>query len=245
MQSAIWTFAAITLYLAAWFLLSNGESVTDYRFWGKLLAINILILLGRMAQAGYFFLLIVVLVVVSSASSAIAADRPPVELAAELRHGNYGREGSCAYAAAADVLAIQGRQDLGRYVCAHYAGGAMVWPTRQYASLQNVAESMGIRYDFTVPDERNRANVRWLQRVTDLGLGAVIPWCNARDEQGQAIYGHHAIAFLGFDAEGCAWLLDNEYAPVYLRLSRKEFLDVWRKCGGYAFTFLAKSTTQE
>jgi hypothetical protein len=177
----------------------------------------------------------VVFVVACLALPAIAADRPPIELPVELRHENYARGGSCAYAAAEDLLSLQGRDDLARYVRAHYAGGVALWPGN-HVSLLDLAESLGLSYDFTTGDGKT-ADAHWLQCASDQGLGAVVHWWG-RDRFGRLMYGIHAVTFLGFDGDGFAWILDNNAPAAYRRIVRQEFLTIWCRSGGDAFTFV-------
>jgi hypothetical protein len=160
------------------------------------------------------------------------ADRPPIELPIELRHANYGREGSCAYAAAEDLLSLQGRQDLARYVRQHYSGGVMPSPGHGCRALSEVAEALDLDYDYT-----DRGDEQWLQCASDQGLGAVVHWAET-GRKGQLDYGVHAATFLGFDGDGLAWYLNSNDPKTCRHRPKAEFLDIWRKSGGDAFTFV-------
>jgi hypothetical protein len=167
---------------------------------------------------------------------AIAADRPPIEVPVSLRHANYSQQGSCAYAAAETLLALHGKDSLARWVAAHYAGGVVPGPSRQWPSLIGLAESLGVPYDFATSDGKT-VDGHWLQCVSDRRLGAVIHWAGY-DRRGCLDWGNHAVCFLGFDADGYAWILDENYPETYQRLPRAEFLWIWQMSGGDAFTFV-------
>ena len=108
-----------------------------------------------------------------------AADRPPLDLPVADRHANYGKGGSCGYAAAEDLLSLQGRDDLARYVRRHFAGGVMPSPGHGIRSLADLAESMGLDYDYS---DRG-GDEHWLQCASDRRLGAVVHWAEY-DERG-------------------------------------------------------------
>jgi hypothetical protein len=164
-----------------------------------------------------------------------AADRPPLELPPALRHANYGNPGSCAYAAAEDLLSLQGRDDLARHVRQHYSGGVMPSPGHGIRSLVELAESLGLDYDYT---DRG-SDEHWLQCASDRRLGAVVHWAE-RNGRGQLEYGVHAATFLGFDADGQAWYLNSNDPKTCRHRPRAEFLDIWKRSGGDAFTFVLR-----
>jgi hypothetical protein len=184
------------------------------------------------------FVLLVAFVVVCCACFAPAADRPPIELPVSQEHSNYAH-GSCAYAAAEDLLSLQGRDDLARYVRSHYAGGVELHPSKQHPSLVALAESLELDYDFVEGVAGQPVDEHWLQRATDLGLAAVIQWTEP-NRQGRMIGGDHALTFLGFSEDGSAWILDNNSPGIYWQLSRDEFLSAWARSGGNAFTFVLR-----
>ena len=142
---------------------------------------------------------------------------------------------ACAYAACEDLLTLHGRQDLARYVHRHYAGGVYPLPGHAYRSLADLAESMGLDYDWT-----DAGDEHWLQCASDRHLGAVVHWAE-RDGRGGLEYGVHAATFLGFDRDGLAWYLNSNDPGTYRHRPRAEFLDIWRRSGGDAFTFVFKS----
>jgi hypothetical protein len=162
---------------------------------------------------------------------AIAGDRPPIELPAW--YGNYWHQGhgSCAYAAAADLLALHGYDAVAGVVRRNYGGGAMPGPARGCASLVDLAQALGTPYDYT-----ESADMAWLRAAGKKGLGAVVHWYGI-DRRGR-LYGAHAVAFLGFDADDEAWYADSNQVGQYLHMPAAQFAEAWRRSGGDAFTFV-------
>ncbi len=174
------------------------------------------------------------LIFLSLSWPANAADRPPLDLPVADRHANYGKGGSCGYAAAEDLLSLQGRDDLARYVRRHFAGGVMPSPGHGIRSLADLAESMGLDYDYS---DRG-GDEHWLRCASGQRLGAVVHW--AETSRRGLEYGVHAATFLGFDADGLAWYLNSNDPTIFRHRPRAEFLEIWRRSGGDAFTFVLK-----
>ena len=107
-----------------------------------------------------------------------------------------------------------------------------------------MAEKLGVDYDYTDGDDGRRADLAWLQRVTDLHLGAVLHWTGLDPIEGWQ-WGNHAVTFLGFDAEGDAWILDNNHPAHYQRLPRERFTFLWQHSGGDGFTFTFHLSPEE
>jgi hypothetical protein len=178
---------------------------------------------------------VVLLVLVCLASPpAIAADHPPIDLPVRARHANYGRGGSCGFAAAEDLLTLGGRPDLANWVRRHYEGPSQLCPDR-IICIGDVAERLGLSYDYTYGDGHS-ADVAWLEAVSRRHLGAVLSW-RWRDERGWHYDGQHAVTFLGFDADGDAWLINCNCPDHTWRFPRAEFLEIWTRCYANAFTF--------
>ncbi len=170
----------------------------------------------------------------------LRAERPPIELPKAQRHANYGLQGSCAYAAAEDLLSLHGRDDLARYVRAHYAGGAVPSPGCGFPSLVEVAEALDLDYDYVRAGRDARKAERWLAAAGDRRLGAVVHFAEL-DGRGRLDYGSHAVTFLGFDRADQAWYLNNNDTSCYRHRPRAEFLAIWLRSGGDAFTFVFPS----
>jgi hypothetical protein len=135
---------------------------------------------------------------------------------------NYGRGGSCMYAAAEDVLAWQGRLAEADYWRSHFRGGSQ-YPIE---AIARTAKSRGLQVAYTTTGDEE-----FLQHCAEQRLGAMIRW--QVDDPGD-----HAIVFCGYDGAQ-AVLLGTDF-PETVRMPKAKFLAIWHRCGGEALTFLPK-----
>jgi len=160
---------------------------------------------------------------------------------------NYG-SGSCACAAAEDVLSANGYPQEAERWRSRQSGILTIDPQTPYPSMVDLAERRGLRYAYTV--DGDEAFLAWCSRSR---LAAVIywpPYAGYSPVKGRRVprpnnEAIHAIAFFGFDTRsGDAWVLDNN-EPNKLRLiPRADFLAAWRLVGGQAWTVLPPPALQ-
>ena len=106
-------------------------------------------------------------------------------------------------------------------------------PGHGIRSLPDMAESLGVDYDYSEGGDEH-----WLRCASGQRLGAVVHW--AETSRRGLEYGVHAATFLGFDADGLAWYLNSNDPKTYRHRPRAEFLEIWRRSGGDAFTFVLR-----
>ncbi len=130
--------------------------------------------------------------------------------------------GSCLHAAVIDLLRWRGYDDQADYWRNHFGGGANV------PEVVEIAERLHLRHAETeVGDES------FLEYCSAHRLGAAIYW--------EADAPHdHAVVFCGYEAGsgGQFAVLLGTNRPVVTRMPKAEFLRVWHRCDGGAFTIL-------
>lgn len=136
-----------------------------------------------------------------------------MELPADLRVRNYAG-GSCVWASLGTLgnwLELEGLAELNREV----SGGA--WPDR----VRRVLNAKNIDY---VMEERGRP--AFLDRALATRRGAAVTW-----------HGAHMVTLVYLD-DSIAGLVDNNRPSHVIWQPRQEFLEEWRRCGGWAVTLV-------
>jgi ABC-type bacteriocin/lantibiotic exporter with double-glycine peptidase domain len=144
-------------------------------------------------------------------------EHPVMNLPPSLRQGNWSQsgEGSCVVASMVSLLRWQGRGATANKLKRKYGGG------QSFSEWNETLNSEGIRYAAT----RKENNISFLEKAIATRRGCMVT------VMGEA----HMICLVDL-TQKAACLLDNNNPGSYKWVSRKDFLDEWRRANSWALT---------
>lgn len=153
---------------------------------------------------------------------AVAPESPPVNPPVGMRQKNWVSStgsGSCVIASSVTHFGWQGREDVGKYFRASYAGG-------------QTATSIKTKW--------KAANIPFL--CTESGDPQFLDWAS-KTRRGAIIwyFPNHCVTFCGYsviDGIEHAMICDNNRTLQYIRIPKQQFIREWRGYGGFACTAL-------
>lgn len=157
---------------------------------------------------------------------------PAMNLPAELRYQNWTSsqgEGSCAFAATANLLEWRNNPAMARDVREYYAGGIHVKPL-DGRDLFDVLDKHGIRYAYSIGGDENF--LRWCVRTRRGCAVGVNNYTGGGDG-----WPSHAITLVNL-CDDYATLLGVNYPDRHVIVPRETFLRNWHAAGGCAWTVL-------